>query len=175
MSKPLSRAEMDTFLGTICNSFEEHPLPEEIGMVIAIWEPESVLMCALRADQDDEAGIAQVDQMLATRPRAAGAALRVMWTNDPDPAVPTLPSWVVTAVTPGRTARFAVRQDVGATWYTLTPEQAPWLVLSTAGSLRAALEQGTAMHFKRNDDPDPQLFKPPGDGPTPKVDKHGRI
>src|SRR5690349_15036610 len=98
--------------------------------------------------------------------------IELMWA--PGEVDPTELSWLLIVVLPGRTARFAVKRHTEQQWWRQRPDSVPWLALSTAGSLRAALEQGKPLVIKAGRDK--RLFGVPAEGgEVPPSDEHGRI
>lgn len=170
--KPLTTADADLFEGCVADALKE--VPEDLGMIIAAHEEGGAIVTGVGAAEDAAAFTAAVDQLVAARPAALAAGLKLMWApGDEETGGRPEPAWVVITVVPGRTARVLVKRFTEDVWWRLKPPECPWLVLSTASSLRAAVEQGKPMVLKQATDD--RLFKAPGQGPVPPTDARGNI
>jgi len=114
-----------------------------------------------------------VDQLFAPRRRLAAAASIVDWSPDPD--VPTTPAWLLVAVgIGGLPAVAAVRRiEEDERWWQLAPSELPWLALSTASALRAALEQSAPLCI--NSASHRGLFERPAADPLPPLDERDEL
>lgn len=155
------------FFSCVAGALEEQ-IPEELRMIVAVPEENGATLIGLDTE-DDPSAIAALDQLIAQRPAALAAALAVEWA--PGDVDPVEPAWLVIVVVPGRTAQFSVRRRTEQQWWRLRPTTVPWLALSTAGSLRAALEQGKPLVIKVTKDK--RLFNLPGHGAMPPTDSQG--
>jgi hypothetical protein len=159
--------EFDIFCSTV--SHELIGVTEAAEIAFAVDDGEEMLMGAAHRDAAD-AFLAELDRVIVGRNMAA-LATRVMWSPDEGP---TRPAWMLTAVAKGKPAFFAVKRNVeDERWWLIPPGNEPWFALSTAGGLRAALEQGEPMHLKNAENN--EVYQTPKDVPHPPVDKHGRI
>lgn len=144
---------------------------EAVEIVFAADDPpDHLVVCEVRAGQPAE--LAAVDDLFAGRRRTvAGALMRMAWSPG---AEPTTPAWVLVAVRPGEAAIFAVRRiEEDSGWWRLHVDEMPWLVASTSGAIRAALESGRPVTLKVGRDA--RLFRRIGDGEPPPTDSRGLI
>lgn len=167
----MSRLTQEDFDGW-CGTFGEAvlSLPQENTVYVGTDDAgESLLVTG--AVKPDESFYDEVNALLTSGQHVmAMMATRTMWAPEED--LPTVDAWLLIAVTPGLTARFAVRRlEVDANWWEV--RDAPWFALSTASGLRSALESGAPLVFKAV--ADPRLLHAPGEGDAPPEDEHGRI
>jgi hypothetical protein len=169
----MSRLTQEDFDGW-CGTFGEAvlSLPQENTVYVGADDAgESLLVTG--AVEPDESFYDDVNHLLISEQHVvAMMASRTLWS--PEEHLPTIDAWLLIAVTPGLTARFAVRRlGVDTTWWEVQPDHAPWFALSTASGLRGVLETGEPLVFKAATDP--RLTKAPGEGEAPPEDEHGRI
>ena len=112
------------------------------------------------------------DQLFAAPRRMAATATMTGWS--PSPVEPIVASWLVVAVAAGLPVSAGARRIVeDRLWTPLNPDELPWFALSSAASLRAALESGEPLAFKSG--PDGRLYRRPDEEPKPPLDDRGRL
>lgn len=161
--------ELEVFAATLAAKAVDYD-SYSVAMVVAVDDPpHSILILPLH--HDDPGGQAMVDQLLADPRRSmVGALMPLAWSPD---AGPTRPAWCLVAVRSAEPAIFGVRRVAeDELWWRLPVSEMPWLVASTAASLRAAL-RGRPLTFKTT--MDPRMFQRPGEGEPPPTDERGLL
>jgi hypothetical protein len=168
----VNEQDYDDFMGTAAEIVLE--MEDDVLTVFMVSEGLEGLRCmAIENDEGLSARvIAQIDQMMATRPIFTAMATKVGWTPDESD---TTPAWFLVGVDPEREAYFCVKRIAeDDTWWRLKPEDVPWFGLSTAGSLRDAMVHGTPLRPK-NANENPNLFMKPTEEPDPGTDAQGNL
>lgn len=110
------------------------------------------------------------DQLYTAAGEFAGMATRTRWS--PDQVTDFSNSWLLVCVQRFEPALFAVGRIPERDWWSLDAQDAPWIALSIAGSLRAAIERDEPLVFKQGIDA--RLFNTVDQEPPP-TDQEGRI
>lgn len=113
---------------------------------------------ALRYEKDEPLNMDDLNRLWVHAPGAVFFAQRVKWTNLPEPE-PTVDSWLVIVVIPGKPAIFFARNIGVELWDPFPVMNAPLFAVSTASSMRRAQEIGEAVPEFKNANDKPELFK----------------
>ncbi|GGI07878.1 hypothetical protein [Egicoccus halophilus] len=168
---PVSHAELERFTQLVASSVDRFGSdPAEYDMAIAVDDRGDALLLPC-SPQTRAAMTAKLDQLLATPRRMAAMVSLMGWSPD---ASPTVAAWVVVAVGRGSLpALVCVRRlEQDDRWTLLNISDMPWLILSSAAGLRAALSgQPLRLKVARTK----ALFQRPDQVPNPPVDERGAL
>lgn len=159
--------DLDGFLRYCVTAVDD--APEHVtALVMTEAAGPGITVLGLEEGDDPNEGL---DRLTIT-PVTQFLALATVMAYSPEEQLPTEPSWVIVGVERGKQAGVAVRYGSTGRWYREHIEDAPWILLSTAGGLRGALN-GKRPTWKTSRDE--RLFNKPGEGDAPPVDEEGRI
>lgn len=172
--------EYDSWVGTVMTGFAEMSTSDNPALLLAASESrtfmgmpiEDTLMVTAFLNGDPDIEMA-VNRLLLDGPprKVAAIATHALWS--PRPEEPTTDAWLACVVAARKTAVFGIKRWAeDDLWHRLDPRDAPWLALSTAAGLRAALEDGEPMVMKQAHDR--RLFNSV-DEAQPPVGEDGRL
>lgn len=170
---PVTLSELQRFVAVVSVEIDGQPLdPRHDALILAFYDRGSVTMFST-LDPGHPSSVAQIDQLLATRRRMLAMVSPILFT--PDGSAPSREAWVLVAVgLGGGPPVVAVRRIVeDDQWMQAPPDALPWFALSTAASLRAALENGTPLRLKQA--AAPELYRRPDEVPEPPLDERGEL
>jgi hypothetical protein len=170
---PVPYRELVAFAQVVARAvIERRFAPETTDLVLAVDDGPEVALLAIGPNERD-GFVAASDQLLARRRRLSALASVVGWS--PDAETQTTPAWLVIAVgvggAPAVTLVRRVEEDTG--WWQLGTTELPWVALSTAAALRAALEHGAPLRLKTTGSD--ALFQRPSQRPRPPLDERGEL
>lgn len=169
---PVSPRTLQRFAVAFTDALDGIAQPATAALVVAAEaRGDTGLVVAVVSTQHREGEVAHLDRVTAGAHRLLAAGLRLGWSPTRDGA--SSPSWLALAVGRGQPVWAAVRRDTDRCWTGLAPDGLPWLALSTAGALRAAMDSATPLQLKRTSDP--RLVQHPEQQPWPPTDEHGRL
>ena len=161
---------LEDFIGLALTACEHLSVDGSLSAIFMTDDDEPELTCLV---VEEGMGVpADVNRFFAGDHSCAAMATKVSWSPNED--VDFGPAWILVCVQRDRTAAFLVGRIDLQEWWQLMPESAPWFALSTAGSLRGALDGRPMPPIKAARDGDPRLFSTVTEG-TPPEDEHGRI
>lgn len=170
---PVSYPQLVHFAQMVALEVDRRQLdPEDVELVVAVRTGGTAQLVVGRT-HDRAATTARIDQLLAPRRRMAATVSTIGWA--PDLTTPTTVAWILIAVGVGGVPAVAAvrRIEEDDQWRQLSVKGLPWLALSTAGGLRAALEHGAPLRLKFA--VDRRLFQTPDERPTPPLDDSGEL
>jgi hypothetical protein len=173
---PVTAVELSAFAKLVVNELATRAFsPDDTELLLAADDGADAVLLFHADDEADPAAVqAQADQLFASPRRMAAMVTTIGWA--PTEADPIALSWLIVAVgVGGQLPAFAAcRRVAGDRGWTVIPHtHLPWLALSTAASLRAALESGEPLKLKST--ADHRLARRPDEEPDPPVDEQGRL
>ena len=165
--------ELQRFAAAVAHQIDAAGLaPDATELLVAVDDGSDVLMCVTE-DGAAPSALAQIDQLLATPRRVMATVSVTAWSPTADGTSSV--AWILIAVGRGGLPAFAAvrRIEEDTRWARLPPTQLPWFALSTASSMRAALEHGAPLKFKRATSE--ALHRRPDECPDPPLDERGEL
>ena len=170
---PVTWSELEEFTTAAVVELDERVgANDALELMLAVDDGARLLSVAGMAGTAGVVVQSAADQLFAVPRRMAAMATMTGWS--PSPTEPIVASWLVVAVASGLPVLAGARRVVeDRLWTALNPDELPWYALSSAASLRAALETGEPLAIKSG--ADGRLFRRPDEEPEPPLDDRGRL